>query len=144
MAISIWGVGGGALILTAVLAYLQNSIVIFTAGSMGAIFYIVFLRRSWPKGYEKQAKRVYSEGSNKLMWGAHELELEEDKLIETSEGGRHELNCSAVERVVTTDQHTFIYFGSVMAHVIPRSKIIDGDLDQFVAAVKSKCGIAHT
>lgn len=139
-----WGSGTAILASTSALAVLDNSIILFVLGVAGAILGVLLLQRLWTSSHEKQVRRLYSEGANKRILGVHELELGEDRLTERSDTGGQETVFSAVERIVTTDGHAFIYIASVIAHVIPRSKVIEGDIEAFVGAVQLNCPGAQT
>lgn len=134
-----WGVGAGIFAAISALAVLRNSVIVFVYGVLGTTFYILLFRRSWIRSHEKQVRRLYNEGTNKRILGTRELELVEDRLLEVSETGRQETVLSVVERIAMTDAHVFIYIASVIAHVLPRSKVIEGNLEEFVDAVKAKC-----
>ncbi|MBI2844295.1 MAG: YcxB family protein [Armatimonadetes bacterium] len=84
----------------------------------------------------KRIKRLYSEGKNKGDLCEHELELLPDGICERTSVGEQKATFAGIERIVTNDTHAFIFIGSLLAHVIPRSKIAEGDLDALIAALR--------
>ena len=95
--------------------------------------YILILPVLVRRSIKRQSRRMYSEGSNKGMLGEHELEITEDGIIERSPYNETRTAWGAVERIESTPDHTFIYAGSMMAHVIPHSRINEGDYKAFLA-----------
>ena len=80
------------------------------------------------------------EGKNRGTLGWHELELTGSTLLERNEVGESTIRIDAIEKVASDDDHTFVYVGAVMAHVIPRASVTDGDYDSFVSTLRTKCG----
>ena len=84
----------------------------------------------------RRALRMYREGANPTLVGKHQLRAEPDALISKSEASESRVMWSAVQRVGSTPDHTFIYIGAVNAFVVPRAGVLGGDYDGFVAAVR--------
>jgi hypothetical protein len=80
-------------------------------------------------------RRMYSEGANKGMLGSHELELREKELICRTSVGEAKVLLGAVEKIVSTDKHAFIYLSAVSGYVVPRDSVSEGDCDAFVEAL---------
>lgn len=85
---------------------------------------------------DRQVRKLYGEGTNKGAFGERELELTEDDLIERTLYGEQRTRLRAIEKVVMDGGYAFIYLIAVMAHVIPRDAVLDGDYEAFVERVK--------
>lgn len=83
---------------------------------------------------------MYAEGLNRGLLGTHELELTEDGIIERSEVGEHKTTWQGIERIISTTEHTFVYVSALMAQVIPRNAVTEGDYDAFVDALRMQYG----
>jgi hypothetical protein len=109
----------------------------------GAVGSVVLYRLSLPYTFKRNVRRMFSEGQNKGMVGPHELELVADRLVDTTPYGEYTTVLEAVEKVVSTDAHTFIYVSAAGAHVIPRQAVDEGDLQAFVSAVQLRLANAR-
>jgi hypothetical protein len=87
---------------------------------------------------ESQQRKLYTEGSTRGEIGMHECELGEDGVIVRSETGELKTRWEGLDRIVTTDDYTFIYLSSVTAHVIPRRGVVEGDYGSFVRALMDR------
>lgn len=85
---------------------------------------------------DRQVRRLYKEGTNKGVFGQHEIEIDDEGLVERTEVNETRQSWQGVERVGETDEYAFIYISSVMAHVIPKRPGIDGDPDEFITRAK--------
>lgn len=88
--------------------------------------------------FEKAARKILSEGSNKGAVGEHELELAENGLIEKSEYGEARFSWDIVERLGFTPDYTFIYTGSSSGIIIPKAGVIEGDYEELGGTLKRK------
>jgi len=104
---------------------------IVLAGLFSAIFNCRFAA-----GMDRQVRRLYNEGTNKGIFGQHELEINNDGLVERTEVNESRQSWQGVERIAETDTHAFIYVSSIMAHVIPKQSVTDGDPGAFIARAK--------
>jgi hypothetical protein len=85
---------------------------------------------------DRQARRLYNEGTNKGTLGQHELEIDDNGLVERTEVNETRQSWNGVERIAETDERAFIYVSSMMAHVIPKKSLSAGDPDAFIARAK--------
>lgn len=90
----------------------------------------------------RKAKALYAPGKNKALVGRHSLEISEGALQQRSEGGSDEVHFGAIERVAESPTHVFIYVSALSAHVVPRNKVAQGDLEAFVAQLRSRIAAA--
>lgn len=108
----------------------------------GIIFVCIF-PRSVRKSFKKQAKQMGSEGANKGIIGPHELEISDECLTErTAYNEQHSL-WEGIERIEFSEGYAFIYTGPLMAHVIPKASVTEGDFDAFVGEVRRRIGVSR-
>lgn len=105
-------------------------------GAVGAGIVFIMFPRWYRNASMKQARRLYSEGTNKNILGRQILDLDNDGLVIRSESGEEHTNWSAVERIETTPDYAFVYIGAISAHVIPRAKVVEGNFAEFVESVQ--------
>ncbi len=84
----------------------------------------------------KRIMRIYAGGKNTGIFGEHELELLPDGIREVTSVNEHITKFSGIEKVEATETHVFVFFSSLSAYVIPKSKISEGNLDAFVIALR--------
>jgi len=87
--------------------------------------------------YQKQVTKTYENWKNKTTVGSRSLAVGDERLTEENEFGRTEIAWPAIERIEQDDDHTFIYLSAAQAHIIPKSRITDGDYDAFVTAART-------
>ena len=90
----------------------------------------------------RKARALYAPGKNKCLLGRHSLDVADDALHETSEGGTDEVQFAAIERVAEDSTHVFIYLSAMTAHIVPKSKVTGGDLAGFLAELRSRIAAA--
>jgi hypothetical protein len=127
----------GLLILVS-LPYLGVNWTAFLYGLIPAV--VIMLTFGWVYDalYGLMIRARHREGKNKGVLGPHELELAPPDLIERTPVSETRHWLGALERVVTTPTHAFIYLNSFSAHVIPRAGVTDGDFEAFVEAVRQE------
>ncbi len=87
----------------------------------------------------RSARRQLAEGHNRSVLGPRKLEIGDDALVEISEQGQQQTRWSAVERVVVTDEHVFIYLSATAGHTVPRGAFATAEqMHAFVGAVRSQ------
>ena len=65
-------------------------------------------------------RRLMGSDSTRNMLCLHELELSDSALVDRTHHGSHTTAVREVEKIASTDSHTFIYVRSGGAYVIPR------------------------
>lgn len=135
-----WGVPLVVLFVCGALALLDefDPTVILSCGAVFCVIYVLLVRRSIPATMEKNVRKLYCEGSNKGVLGQHELELSQNSLSKRTDSGMSSVFLSAIDRIVTTDDYTFIYINAVTAHVIPRHSLSEIEYRTFVDAVNTE------
>jgi len=104
---------------------------------LGTVFLSLFWRFS-RRVSAKRLRRLCPPEENKGVLCEHTLELTDAGVTETSLVGQHSTTWAGILRVVETTSHVFVYIGSNMAHVIPRAKVLDGDMDAFINKLKAE------
>jgi YcxB-like protein len=135
-----WGTLGAALVIGALVWILMDSLDMALLFFLFGIIFIFVYPRSIRRSFKKQAKRMGSEGSNKGILGPHEIEVSDQGLTERTAYGEQHSSWEAIERVGSSDNHAFIYTGPLMAHVIPKASVTDGDFDEFVDELRKRVG----
>jgi hypothetical protein len=104
---------------------------------MGPISYLLFMLviPIWRKRFEAISKRMLAEGHNSGADGPCSLTIESDGLRETRPAGESLRHWSAVEKVLVTDTHAFVYTSAVEAF-----ESADG-FQQFVGELSERAGV---
>ncbi len=96
----------------------------------------------YPGIYRWSAKRnvlkLYGEGKNVGVLGEHILEVTNTEIIDKADSAESKSKISRMERIESTPDYVFIYMGAVIAHIIPRNSILEGDVDAFLEEVKKR------
>jgi hypothetical protein len=133
-----WASALSGLIIIAGLGYLlQWELYYFLAPFVGLFIYF-YMPKSIFKRLEKDILKFYGEGSNKALFGEHELYLHENNLEAKSQYANSVIEFSGIERLGETADHTFIYLNALTAAPISRHAILEGDYDVFIKALKSR------
>jgi hypothetical protein len=129
------GLAFGALLVavTGKWAYLLAGVV---GGVVGGLTWAPFQRQS----IRKIARSLYSAPEGKSALGWHRLHLKQDGLQEESESGAQLTKYSHVCRILETRDYVLIYIGPLVAHVIRRARVTQGDVSSFVAALRARIG----
>ncbi len=93
---------------------------------------------SYRRSFIKHFTNYLDEGSGKGILGEHELDLTESGIVERTDFNEHNVTWQGIGKIVSTKDHTFIYVGENMAHILPRSSILEGNYESFVNALNHK------
>lgn len=92
-------------------------------------------------GVRKSFARMFEGARNVGVFDARELTLTPEKIIDTTPARRREIEWRAIEKIVTTEDHVFIYDTAVSAFVIPRRDFASDDAFwQFVREARAYHG----
>jgi hypothetical protein len=94
------------------------AVAIVFAGLFSVVFNYMFTA-----SMDRQARRLYNEGTNKGTLGQHELEIDDNGLVERTEVNETRQSWHGVERIAETDERAFIYVSSMMA--VPPQNLVD-------------------
>jgi hypothetical protein len=76
----------------------------------------------------KQAAAFFREGPNPMFDGPHILRLDDAGLVAIAPGAESRMPFTSVQRVVDTPDYLFVYVGAIQAFVVPRRRIVKGDV----------------
>jgi hypothetical protein len=93
--------------------------------------------------YRKQALAMYREGQNPMFEGSHVLRLEDAGLVATTPKAEARLALTSVQRIVDTPDYVFVYVGAMQALIVPRRRVVRGDVDIFVQQLRNRLGQWH-
>ncbi len=99
---------------------------------VAALVAALLARRQFPKAIEKQVRQNVEDNNNRALFGTHEIELENDWLVQRTEVSAHRQAWRAVDRIEETDEGVFFYLSAVTAHVIPKRKLPPAELQAFL------------
>jgi hypothetical protein len=126
-------------VILAVVGWLDHHIGLASFGVIAAVIAYFYIPYSIIKKTKKLSEKMYKEGKNKGFLCEHTLEIRDNYLIEKTDQGEQSCLLSCVERICLTDEHGFIYVGSIQAHVVPIKRISEGDVDEFIKDLQLKC-----
>ena len=138
MLVSMVLAGVFTLLLFVTMAIILPSMAMLVGGIIGAPISMWMASSLFRDRVQASFRKIYSEDANKRLLGERELELTETSLRAKSQYGEGTLLLDAVEKVISTEKHTFIYVGTADAFVIPRAAVTEGDYDAFVEAVRQR------
>jgi hypothetical protein len=107
-------------------------------GLVGGVAFRVIYPVLFRVFHEHGLRKFYSQGSTRGITGMRECELCADGVIVRSETGELKTRWEGLDRIVTTDDYTFIVLSSVSTHVIPRRGVVEGDYGSFVRALMDR------
>ena len=80
----------------------------------------------------RQAVKMYSTPANAGLFGPRTLEINEDGVLSISANGTSLYKWEAFQVITKNETHAFLMVGTVMALVIPKDSVSEGNLDAFV------------
>ena len=101
----------------------------------GAIFVIAFTFFSsfrYNRRVISNLKRTYEEGNKTGGFDEHELQVTDSWIIEKNNTGESKTNWASIDKIVSEENHTFIFLNSLNAYIIPKDSIIEGNYGEFV------------
>lgn len=99
--------------------------------SGASILTLIFTPKLQRDALDKTMRKQYGEGRNRGVIGPKQLTPTDTGITIRGECDQHELSFTAIERIVRTDDHTYLYIGAANAHVIPHRDIATAQLDAF-------------
>lgn len=111
---------------------------LFTIFFIVSVLWIAFYPKYFVSDAMKRISKMLDESSNKDLLGKHNTIINEEGLTEKSENGENKINWNGVLRIVSTENHFFIYISSISAFIVPkRSFNSQSDQKTFYNFVKS-------
>lgn len=114
----------------------QSLAALFVIMPVGLIYFVIIEPSLRLRRYVNHACRLHATDGWEGILGIHELELTETAIIERHAHGVEMTDLSGVNKVESTESHTFVYVGLSRAHVIPRKDVAECDYLCFVEALK--------
>ncbi len=87
---------------------------------------------------DKNIRRIAEEMKDNSAIGTFSLELTADELISTGTVGDSRLKIIAIKQIVSIEKQTFFFLGSANGLILPVDGILEGNRDEFIAALKQK------
>jgi hypothetical protein len=113
----------------------RDSVIPLLVWMVVAVVFSLWYYRASKKVNPKRIARLYSEEKNKGTFCEHKLKILPEGIRETTDVGEQMITFAGIERIETTDTHAFIFIGTMQAHVIPRNRVLEGDLDEFISVL---------
>ncbi len=114
--------------------WMLSFVVIFIAW---VIFYPKFLQRSITRKVEMKMRT----GSGASLLGNRVLELQKNEIVEKSSSGEFRKGWDAVQKIIETDRHIYIYISASAAFIIPLSAFLDANAkDEFLSFINKRSG----
>jgi hypothetical protein len=132
----IWGAvsafGMLLLVLPFVFRYTPKVAGTLIGASLGAVitFFIVPVTMRWSS--RSAARKLYSEGKQKLLLCEHEVEITEDGITGRTPYSEAKLAWGAIERVESAPEHTFVFVSPTAALIIPHRQIPEAEYRAFM------------
>src|SRR5580704_15619056 len=110
----------------------QNAVLAAVMSAVGLVISL-FVPSILKRGRRKITGNVYRESKTPALLMPRKLQIESDFLLNETASGAGRINWNYIERIDTTDEHTFLYTDVVHAIVIPKHGVLRGDYDLFHA-----------
>ncbi|MBS4025892.1 MAG: YcxB family protein [Clostridia bacterium] len=115
----------------------DESVFIYVPFVIASLIWVLLYPRYFTRHVEKHVSKMLNEGENKAMVGKHILSVNPDEIIETTDVGETKIRWNAIQKIVVTERQVYIFFGEMMAFIIPlRSFDEDIKLQDFVGTIK--------
>ena len=89
-----------------------------------------------PRRIDRLTRRLMAEGRNQLVLTKHHLQVDPDGLTDATAAGEARARWMAVERVVETASHIYLFVGALLAHIIPKRAFAGPEeVSDFIATV---------
>jgi hypothetical protein len=124
--------------ISALIALSEESPFFLLVGSMWTALCIGFIQLSTRWRTRRITAQMLTEGSNKSLYGWHELELEGEQLTKRSLYITTIMDLRLVEKIAETPDHAFIYISAVSALIIPRRDVPEADYQEFFDELRER------
>ncbi|QDU10180.1 YcxB family protein [Gimesia aquarii] len=102
---------------------------------LGPILFVILVSQSFKWGTRKLIKDMVIEGQNSQFYSNCSISFDDTGISESSSSGNTIRNWSAVQRIVVSNDHIFVYTSSLEAFIVPK-RAFDTD-DRFNAFLQS-------
>lgn len=128
------------LIVTGLFSALQHSLAYLAAGAVVAVFWGWY----WPRQVIANVRAQMARKNRPCGQGMHVMESLPDGLHVKCEMGESRYTWPAIRRVITTSDHVFVMLDDVQGYVIPRKRVITGELEQLADEMRTLNGQGTT
>lgn len=115
---------------------LSQEVQVLIWGTCLIVFYILIFLKAWGTGMDKVCQKVFLEQDTKSVICEHLLEITNDGMHEKTALNEWWGKWAAIQQITVERDMAFIYIGPLQAHIIPRSRVVEGDFDSFVATAQ--------
>ncbi|MBJ8031528.1 YcxB family protein [Bacillus cereus group sp. N21] len=91
---------------------------------LAGVIWIVFYPKCFYKLIERNIKKMLREGSYDNLIGKHNVQITDEGIIETNNGGETKLNWKGIEKVEENEAYIFIYVSSMSANIVPKHAFV--------------------
>jgi hypothetical protein len=134
----LWGGSAALIVIGAIQAIALHDKHEIARWAFAVVFYFFFTKLFYTRFRNRLIRNMYKENAGRGMVGRQELEMTETDLVTRSEKGSQSTRLSAIQRIVESPTHYFIYTSALGAYVV-RKSAVEGDLPGFIATMRSKC-----
>ena len=139
-----WAMGpvvGGALLAAYKRVPLEKSGVILAAIFLILSVPMFFLYPIYFKFHSQRfIRKFYKSEKNKGAVGKHFFSVSDDALTDKTDYNNNTISWKSVDRIESTEDHTFIFTDELTAYIIPRHSILNGKYDEFVNKLMETSG----
>ncbi len=102
----------------------------------GSVAWFFFSRWHWARILDQNVRKLYAEGTNRALLGWREMELVDGRLFLKTELIHSSMDLRAIEKIIGTDEYTFVYIASLSAYLIPMNLYPEEEYREFVAELR--------
>ncbi|WP_255288064.1 YcxB family protein [Bacillus pseudomycoides] len=87
---------------------------------LSGVIWILLYPAYFYKHIERNINKMLKEGSYSNLLGTHNVQIIDEGIIETNNGGETKLNWKGIEKVEENEAYIFIYVSSMSANIVPK------------------------
>jgi hypothetical protein len=122
----------------ALLTVLLNTYIPVLMGIILALVWVFLWPMMQRSSYHRKQIALYGESKNVTSLGRQVMEFEDDVLTIRSELHWSKIKLPVIERIEITKTHTFMFYGTFQAFVIPEGAVRKGDYKTFVTTLRDR------
>ena len=108
------------------------------AGGLVSVLFCVIFKLLTNRNVRNMTQKMLSEGANDGMFGEHLIEVDDEGIRKRSRFRESYAAWPVVRRMEETDGYLLIYVSSIEAHVIPKKRVMEGDLAVLTGIVEER------
>jgi hypothetical protein len=122
----------------ALLTVLLNTYIPVLMGIVIALAWVFVWPMMQQNSYHRKQIALYTESKNTTSLGRQVMEFEDDVLTVRSELYWSKIKLPVIERIEVTKTHTFMFYGTFQAFVIPKDTVRKGAYESFVKSLSDR------